>query len=206
MKRRDFFKKAAIGSAALVPLPVFAEGQTRPAFARSPLKHGAPPANPFVILLQGTYRSVSRCPDLELLQVNVCDGSYSTVKIYPVIGLSEGDREHGNRDNRQGDRGRKTEKAIGDFYVQIGADFAVYDLPGGALAMRFRRPDGDHTVAVSDGHDGTFYVGTIDLDIIEATGIYQPFLGGTNEMVDNLHVLADGTVVEYCFCIISLAE
>ena len=45
--------------------------------------------------------------------------------------------------------------------------------------MRFRRPDGDHTVAVPDGHDGTFYVGTIDLDIIEATGIYESFLGGT---------------------------
>ena len=204
MKRRDFFKKAAIGSAALVPLPVFAGAQTSPAFARSTLKKGAPPANPFVILLQGTYKPVSRCPDLDLLQVNVCDGSYSKVKIYPVIGLSEEDREHGNRgDNRQGDGGRNTEKAIGVFYVQFAGEFAVYDLPGGALAMRFRRPDGDHTVPVSDGHDGTFWVGTIDLDIIEATGIYEPFLGGTNQMVDNLHVLADGTAVEYCFCIIS---
>ena len=149
---------------------------------------------------------MSRCPDLDLLQVNVCDGSYSKVKIYPVIGLSEEDRKHGNQDNRQGDRGGNAEKAIGVFYVQIGGEFAAYDLPGGALAMRFRRPDGDHTVAVSDGHDGTFYVGTIDLDIIEATGIYAPFLGGTNQMADNLHVLADGTVVEYCFCIISRAE
>ena len=100
MKRRDFFKTAAIGSAALVPLPVFAHAQTRPAFARSPLKKGAPPANPFVILLQGTYTSVSRCPDLDLLQVNVCDGSYSTMKIFPVIGLSEEDGKHGNREEK----------------------------------------------------------------------------------------------------------
>jgi hypothetical protein len=193
MNRRDFFKKAAIGSAALVPLPVFAGAQATPAFARSPLKKGAPPANPFVILLQGTYTSVTRCRDLDLLQVNVCDGSYSKVKIYPVLGLSEDEKKHGNRDD----------KAIGVFYVQFAGEFAVYDLPGGALAMRFRRPDGDHTVAVPDGHDGIFFVGTIDLDIIEATGIYEPFLGGTNQMVDNLHVLADGNAVEYCFCIIS---
>jgi hypothetical protein len=206
MKRRDFFKQAAIGSAALVPLPLFADAQTRPAFARSPHKKRTPPDNPFVILLQGMYRSASRCPDLELLQVNICDGSYSTVRIYPVIGLSEEDREHGNRDNRQGDRGRDTEKAIGVFYVQFDGEFAAYDLPGGALAMRFRRPEGDHTMPVSDGHGGVFYVGTIDLDIIEATGVYQPFLGGTNQMVDNLHVFADGTAVEYCDCIISLPK
>lgn len=191
MKRRDFFKGAAIGSAALVPLPLLADAQSRPAH-----KKGAPPDNTFAILLQGIYKAVSRCPDLELSEVNVCDGSYNTVKIYPVIGLSE-HREH------QRDGGRNRDKAIGDFYVQVGGEFAVYDLPGGALAMRFRRPDGDHTVAVSDGHGGVFWVGTIDLDIIEATGIYQAFLGGTNEMADNLHVRADGTVVEYCYCIIS---
>ena len=88
--------------------------------------------------------------------------------------------------------------------MQFDGEFAVYDLPGGALAMRFRRPDGDHTIPVSDGHGGVFYAGTIDLDIIEATGIYQAFLGGTNVMADNLHVSADGTAVEYCYCIISL--
>ena len=204
MKRRDFLKRAAIGSAALAPLPLLADAQTRPAFTRSSHKKSAPPDNPFAILLQGTYRSARRCSDLELVQANVCDGSYSTVKIYPVIGLSEEHREHGKRDNRPGGLGCDPEKAIGDFYVQFGGEFAVYDLPGGALAMRFRRPDGDHTIPVSDGHGGVFYAGTIDLDIIEATGIYQLFLGGTNVMADNLHVAADGTAVEYCYCIISL--
>ena len=185
----------------MVPLPLFADAQTRPAFTPSPHRNNGPPDNPFAILLQGIYAPPSRCPDLDLFQVNVCDGSYNTVKIYPVIGLPVTPREH---DSRGGDRGCNKQKAIGDFYVQVGGEFAVYDLPRGALAMRFRRPDGDHTVPVSDGHGGTFYVGTIDLDIIEATGIYQPFLGGTNQMLDNLHVMADGTVVEYCYCVISL--
>ena len=34
MRRRDFFKKAGIGSAALVSLPAFADALTRSAFAR----------------------------------------------------------------------------------------------------------------------------------------------------------------------------
>ena len=70
MKRRDFFTTAAIGSAALVPLPLFADAQANPASARSSHKRGTPPDNPFAILLQGTYTSASRCPDLELSQVN----------------------------------------------------------------------------------------------------------------------------------------
>jgi hypothetical protein len=46
-------------------------------------------------------------------------------------------------------------------------------------------------------------VGTLALDITEATGIYQSFVGGHNNMVDILHKLADGTFVEHCICIIS---
>ena len=148
MKRRDFFKKAGIGSAALVSLPAFADALSTPAWARSP-KTETPPDDTFVILLQGTYTPVERCPDLGLLQVDLCDGSYSTVKIYPVVGLSEEDKEHGNRDTAK--------KAIGNFYVQLDLGVsAVYDLPGGALAMVFRRPD--HTVPVDDAHGGTFWV------------------------------------------------
>ena len=45
--------------------------------------------------------------------------------------------------------------------------------------------------------------GTFDLNITEATGIYQSFVGGGNKMVDILHRLADGTFVEHCNCIIS---
>ena len=163
----------------------------------SALKKNAPPDDPFVILLQGTYRTVRRCPDPGLLQVGVCDGSYSTVKTYPVLGLLEEDKEHGNR---SGDRNCNTEKALGNFYVQLEGQFAVYDLPGGALTMVFTA---NNLGPVPDGHGGTIFVGTIELDITEATGIYQPFVRGHNLMSDNLHVLANGTFVEYCFCIIS---
>jgi hypothetical protein len=195
MRRRDFFKNAGIGSAALVSLPSFADALTGPVSRPSLLKKGAPPDDPFVILLQGTYTPVVRCPDLGLLQVDLCDGSYSTVKIYAVSGLAE----HDNRGDRASDPNCNSDRPIGNFYVQFGGEFAVYDLPGGALTMAFTA---DHTVPVPDGHGGTFYVGTIELDRREATGIYQSFVGGHNLMVDSLHELANGTFVEYCFCII----
>jgi hypothetical protein len=54
-----------------------------------------------------------------------------------------------------------------------------------------------------DGQGGTYLVGTVDLDIVEATGIFESFVGGHNKMVDILHPLADGTFVEHCFCVIS---
>ena len=62
---------------------------------------------------------------------------------------------------------------------------------------------GNNLTPVSDGQGGTYFVGTIQLDITEATGIYASVLGGHNNMVDILHQLSDGTFVEHCFCIIS---
>ena len=201
MKRRDFFRKAGIGSATLVSLPALAHALTIPESARSSLKPGEQPANPFVILLRGTYRPVKRCPDLGLVLVNPCDGSYSTTKIFAVSGLPEEKKEHANRGNRLGDRDCETETAIGNFYVSIGGDLPVaYDLPGGALTMVFTS---NNVQRVPDGQGGTFIVGTFDLDITEATGIYQSFFGGHNTMVDILRRLADGTFVEHCFCTIS---
>ena len=194
MKRREFFKKAGIGSAGLVSLPVRADALTRPAFARSALKKGEPPADPFVILLQGPYGPVVRCPDLGLSQVDLCDGSFSTTDIYAVSGLLE------NRGNRPGDRDCKTQPAIGNFYVQFDGNLAAYDLPEGALTMVFTA---NNLVPVPAGQGGTFFVGTLELNITEATGIYQSFVGGHNTMVDILRQLADGTFVEYCFCTIS---
>ena len=52
MERRDFFRKAGIGSATLVSLPVLAHALTIPAWARSPREPGEQPADTFVILLQ----------------------------------------------------------------------------------------------------------------------------------------------------------
>ena len=201
MKRRDFFKKAGIGSATLVSLPALAPALTLPELAGSPLKQGELPANPFVILLRGTYKRVVRCPDLGLLLVNPCDGSYSTTKIFAVSGLPEKHKDEDNDGNRRGDRDRETEKAIGNFYVSIGGDLPVaYDLPGGALTMVFT---GNNLSTVPDGQGGTFLVGTFDLNITEATGVYQSFVHGHNRMVDILHRLADGTLVEHCYCVIS---
>jgi hypothetical protein len=185
MKRRDFFRKAGIGS-AMVSLPVLAHALTIPESARSPKKPGELPASPFVILLRGTYKPVKRCPDLGLFQVNVCDGSYLTTKIFPVSGLPKEDEDD----------------AIGNFYVSpgMGAKPVAYDLPRGALTMLFTA---NNLSPVPDGQGGTFLVGTLELSITEATGVYQSFVGGHNKMVDILHRLADGTLVEHCFCIIS---
>jgi hypothetical protein len=201
MKRRDFLKQAGIGSATLVSLPALAHALAIPESASSPLEPGQLPANPFSILLRGTYKRVVRCPDLGLFLVNPCDGSYSTTKIFPVSGLPEEDREQASRGNRRGDRDRETETAIGNFYVSIGSGLPVaYDLPGGALAMVFTT---NNVQRVPDAQGGTYIVGTFDLNITEATGIYQSFVGGHNKMVDILHRLADGTFVEHCICIIS---
>jgi len=190
MKRRDFFRTAGtagIGSATLVSFPALADALAGPAQAPSSRKKGEQPANPFVILLHGLYRPVVRCPDLGLSQANVCDGSYFRTKIYPVSGLpgEDEDKEH----------------PIGNFYVALGMGGAVaYDLPGGALAMVFTF---NGLTPVPDGEGGRFLVGQIDLNIIEATGIYQSFVNGHNKMVDILHRLADGSFVEHCYCIIS---
>jgi hypothetical protein len=180
-QRRTFIGGAL---AALVSLPALAHAVT----IRSPLKQGELPANPFVILLRGTYKPVKRCPDLGLFLVNICDGSYLTVKIYSVSGLLEEDEE---------DR----EQVIGNFYVAPGMGKPIaYDLPGGALTMVFT---GNNLTSVPDGQGGTFLVGTFDLNITEATGVYQSFVHGHNRMVDILHRLADGTLVEHCYCVIS---
>jgi hypothetical protein len=109
------------------------------------------------------------------------------VKIYPVSGLP-GDQN----------------QAIGTFYVRIGGDLCAYDLPGGSFSAKFNFATGAHftmlppspTAGQSWTLDGTF-----ELDILEATGIYQPFVGGHIHMVDILKFRAgDGTQLEDCFC------
>ena len=192
MKRRDFVKKAGVGSAALLSVPAFADALTAAAQGRSPLREGAPLGDSFVVLLHGAYEPVGRCPDLGLLQVDVCDGSFSTTKIYPVDGLPEKGKEHANPTE---------DKAIGNFYVSLGmAALVAYELPGGALTMNFTA---NNLAPVPDGFGGTFFIGTLQLGIMEATGIYESFVGGHNTMVDILHRLADGTFVEHCYCVIS---
>jgi hypothetical protein len=201
MKRRDFLRHAGIGSVTLVSLPAIAHGLTSPALAHPPRESAAELGNTFSVLLSGVYKPVVKCPDLGLFQVNVCDPSYSTVKIYPISGLPVGQSAQFNHDNRPDNLDCDTSNAIGHFYVAIGGDpHVAYDLPGGALTMVFT---GNNAQPAPDGEGGTYLVGTFDLDIVEATGIYQPFVGGHNKMVDILHIQADGDFVEHCICVVS---
>jgi hypothetical protein len=198
MRRREFVKHVGLGSAsaALLSVPTVAHALTN----TQSTKKGAPVGASFVILLQGPYRPVRGCPDFGLTQVNLCDGSFSKTQIYPVSGLTIDGREQADSDGGPNDRDRNTEKPIGTFYVQFAGMFAAYDLPRGALTMAFTA---NNTIAVPDEQGGTFSVGTFELDITEATGIYRAFAGGHNKMVDVLHQLADGTFVEHCYCIIT---
>ena len=145
----------------------------------------APKAAPLVLLLKGLYSPVVDGPDLGLSTVDLSDGSYSTTKIYPVIGTPG----HTN-----------VLEAIGDFFVQFTGMLCAYDLPGGAIAMEFT--PNSNVISVPDGSGGSFLQGTFELTIPEANGVFRSFAGGHNLMVDNLHFLASGDVDEYCFCFI----
>jgi len=72
----------------------------------------------------------------------------------------------------RGDRDRDAKKAIGTFYVQFAGSLVAYDLPGGAISMTFTNID---LKPVPDGQGGTYLIGTADLDITEATGVYESF-------------------------------
>lgn len=145
----------------------------------------------FVVLLKGRYEPVVRGPNLGLSAVDLNDGSYSTVPIYPVSGAP------GNANPN---------KAVGRFYVQFAGNLCAYHVPGGSFAMRFQ-PEGTDVAFEPDGVGGQFLVGTFELAVIEATGVYRPFVGGHNHMVDRLHFLAPGDgsggFEEYCFCFVS---
>ena len=144
-----------------------------------------------VVMLKGLITPVANGPDLGLSTVNLSDGSYSTTKIYPVIGLP----------------GHPSQKVpIGDFYVQLAASpmLCAYTLPGGNIAMEFTSSD---VATVADGHGGNFIEGTYELTILEATGRFHYLAGGHAQMVDKLHLLAPGNgsggIDEYCFCFIT---
>ena len=179
-------RRMVLGGALVALLPL-------PEQAMASEKHGRRRSDLLVLLLKGLYTPVVHGPDLGLSSVNLSDGSYSTTKIYPVIGLP----------------GHPSEKdPIGDFYVQLAGMLCAYDLPGGSIAMQFT-PVSD-TVTIDDGHGGNSVDGTYELDILEATGQFRHLVGGHNHMVDKLHFLAPGDgsggIDEYCFCFITRAH
>lgn len=163
------------------------------------------PANTFVILLSGPYTPVpvqplADCNNFGLAQVDVCDGSFAVNRIFPISGLLQTASSPAIGSEGPLSDERQAQNAIGHFYVEFAGPHAAYDLPGGAMTMVFT---GQNLTPVPDGQGGVYIVGTIQLNITEATGVYAPFLGGHNDMVDILHQLADGTFVEHCYCVIS---
>jgi hypothetical protein len=175
-------RRTAIGGALVALSPFVFPGRV--------LAQGkAVPNDSFVLLLKGLYQPVVKGPNLGLSAVDLNDGSYSTTRIYPVNGIP------GNKNENE---------AVGNFYVQFSGTLCAYHVPGGSFAMRFT---GSEVAFVGDGQGGAFLEGTFELTILEATGIYRPFVGGHNHMVDKLHFLAPGDgsggAVEYCFCFIS---
>ena len=149
--------------------------------------HGQQISSPFAILLDGVYKPVARGEgpkgNLGLTQVDLSDGTFSKVKIYPVAGLPSEDDAN---------------EAIGTFYVRFGGGICAYDLPGGAFSARFTGSDTQRR----DDPDGSWTVdGTFKLVLLEATGVYQPFAGGHIHMVDILKYRAgEKNFLEFCYC------
>ena len=174
-------RRTAIGAGLVALAPLVFPGR---AMAQGKAVHDS-----FVLLLKGLYQPVVHGPNLGLSVVDLNDGSYSKTKIHPVRGIPGNTNPH---------------KAIGTFYTQLDGDLCAYHVPGGSFAMRFT---GSDVHFVPDGHGGQLLEGTFELTILEATGIYRPFVGGHNHMVDKLHFLSPGDgsggIVEHCFCFIS---
>ena len=84
-----------------------------------------------------------------------------------------------------------TDKAVGTFYVQFpnGGDLCAYDFPKGKILARFTFVD-DVTISFEETADGWIFVGTEELEILEATGIYRSLVGGHIHMVDRLEYRA----------------
>jgi len=156
------------------------------------------PNDPFILLLKGLYQPVPKGSgqhNFGLTTVDVHDGSYSKTRIYPIFGI-RGSTHQG--------------KSIGTFFVAPDKGLCAYDLPEGAIAMKFI-PGGNFPVVVPDGMGGQYDEGYLPLTVLEATGIYRAFAGGHNHMVDKLHQLVAGAPFagfpssgydELCFCMI----
>jgi hypothetical protein len=146
--------------------------------------------NRFVILLAGVYEPVplghGPKDNLGLLLPHLNNGKYQTVPIYHIAGGASGHKDE--------------DKAIGTFYVLGGEGMCAYDLPGGSLTAKFTRTN-DVTTAYEESVNGWAEDMTIQLVILEATGIYEAFVGGYVHMVDILKFrAADAALIEDCFC------
>ena len=142
------------------------------------------PGDPFVLLLKGIYEPVVRGPDLGLSLVDLDDGTYAKCKIYRDSGLPG-----------------TTNEPVGNFYVNFDVTLCAYQLPGGtftAVVTEFLYEE-----VVIDGE--LYQVGTAELVIPEATGIYRPFVCGTihMEFITRVIDMDAGIFDEFCLCFIS---
>lgn len=160
------------------------------------------PDDPVVLWLKGIYRPAANAPDLRLPGVNLNDGTWIVTEILSVTTVP----------------GTSTQKnaVVGRFYSQTTSALVAYDLPGGAMLMQFTGgsgPFGGWGSPIADGTGGDYYQETWELNILQGTGVYAPYTGGHNHMVDRFHSLngdfltnsAAGPFDENCYCIISAA-
>jgi len=178
IKKLKFAALAALAVALLVQTTIMQAGNKGRPVA---------PSNPFVTLLEGIFETVAEVPDLGLSQdIN----SESVLKI-PIFNIDSGIPS-------------PSDKVAGTFYVQYPVgDLCAYDFPKGKILAKFTFVD-DVTFSYEQSADGSFiFVGTEELEILEATGIYRSFAGGHIHMVDVLRLTAAGSLVEHCFCHIS---
>jgi hypothetical protein len=121
--------------------------------------------------------------------VNLNDGSYIKVNMYPISGLTWIPAN------------KNSYKAIGTFYVQMDGSLCAYDLPGGSFSAEFTGGEFTQLPEAPEPGESWTLDGTFKLNILQATGIYQPLAGGHIHMADILKYRADdGTFLEECFC------
>jgi hypothetical protein len=173
LHRRRHAIRQALVGAAILGL-VLISGRTA--------KAHPPRGDSFVVLLQGIYEPVVRGPDLGLSLVDLDDGSYSKCDVYRVSGLPG-----------------TTTRAIGTFWVNFDVTLCAYRLPGGAFSAVVTE---FHYEFVEIGGE-LYQVGTAELVIPEATGIYRSFVGGSIHMEFMTHVIDEVTFDEHCLCFIS---
>jgi hypothetical protein len=148
----------------------------------------AVPGDSLVLVLEGIYEPVVHGPALGLSQVDLSDGTYSKTKIYRVNGL--------------------TRPPIGTFYVNAAVTLCAYHLRGGAftaVVTQFSYQEfklGGELFRVKLGGE-LYQVGTAELVIPEATGVYQQLVGGAIHMEFSTHVIDEVTFDEYCVCYIT---
>jgi len=143
--------------------------------------------DPFLLLLKGVYTPATNAPNLGLAGINLNDGSFSVTNIYPI--------------NTAPSFAGGSNAVAGKFYVQFAGSLAVYDLPGGNIAMQFTAAS--DPIQIDDHHGGFYIEQTFELTIVQANGLYSSLVGGHNHMVDRAHVLSNGAFDENCICIIS---